>query len=108
MATPEFEQTGSTSGQRIANTNATEPAGKPGRPPREAIDLVGDMSSSDRFVSDFLESNPRPEKPAAPDRYEGLSNADMAQLLRRANNNRIPHTMDSALAERISPLIQDL
>ncbi len=108
MATTEFQQTGSTSGQRIAATNATEPAGKPGRPPSEAIDLVGDMSSSDQFVADFLATNPRPDKPAAPDIYEGYSNADLAPLLRRLNNDQASHSMDSTLAEQVSPLMQEL
>ncbi len=106
MATTEFEQTGSTSGQRAAALAATEPAGKPGRPPQQAIDVAGSMSAANDFVSDFMDRNPAAVPQPKEDPYADMSDADLTQLIRRLNNDGVEHTMSPEQAEQVSALLE--
>ncbi len=93
MATPEFEQTGRTSGQRITAEDATVPRGT-GLNPQTL------SNAADRFVDGFMERNPGLDpanQPALTSRFGDLSSGELVQALqqlRGTQHNMTPRQED--------------
>lgn len=109
MATPEYEQTGSTSGQRLFAERQTEPRLPPGRPPSQfrAVDAFVDsiferspgLMDFERELQSRRAGTPALPSPAASP-YEDLSTSEIISALRRLSGQ--PSTMDPTLAEQVS------
>ena len=97
MATKEFEQVGSTSGQRLTALKATHPP----------------KSGADRFAEGVLERSPEIQEILAPQapqgggsRFSDLSQDELAQVLRLARGR--PHSMTPAQAAQVSDMLREL
>ncbi|KKM75934.1 hypothetical protein LCGC14_1385230 [marine sediment metagenome] len=97
MATKEFEQAGSTSGQRLASLKATHPP----------------KSGADRFAENVLERSPEiagllAPPTAAPDgsRFNDLSRTELLEVLRAAKGR--PHSMSPDQAAQVSDALREI
>ena len=103
MATPEYEQTGSTSGQRLAALGAKKPDRTPPAP-----------KMGEGFVTGLLDRIPKtaeavktmrgPRQPSAEEKYGDLSEAELTRALRQLSGAE--HTMDTGAAASLSDLLR--
>ena len=104
MATDEFEQVGSTSGQRRAALRATEPPDAP--PQKRPLE-----SGADRVAERVLSRNPGllagSPSSTSPSRFEDMSDAELVVALRGLSGRGVGHTMDESFAASVSRHLED-
>jgi hypothetical protein len=99
MATPEFEQTGRTSGQRLTSERLTVPRGTGTNP------QVPGQAGADRFVANFFAQEPGLDpanQPPPVSRFEDLTDGELRRALQQLQGT--PHRMDPDQEDALNEL----